>query len=155
MRLVLVFSGILAAVAAAGEAPRGTLLSTLTGRVDDAAAADRDDDEFADAGRRASPITMFPDGTRIVFNVTLAKPLEAFSNVIAIWHNLSDNDLTRMLWFAAKGNLWTLKAATILTCRRYPKLSIIISACGVACSPRLTISASSRTMLDFFRMKAY
>ena len=53
MRLVLVFSGILAAVAAAGEAPRGTLLSTLTGRVDDAAAADRDDDEFADAGRRA------------------------------------------------------------------------------------------------------
>ena len=57
MRLVLVFSGFLAAVAAAGAAPRGTLLSALTGRVDDAAAADRDDDEFADAGRRASPIT--------------------------------------------------------------------------------------------------
>ena len=49
MRLVLVFSGFLAAaVAAAGEAPRGTLLSALTGRVDDAAAANRDDDEFAD-----------------------------------------------------------------------------------------------------------
>ena len=49
MRLVLVFSGFLAAaVAAAGEAPRGTLLSALTGRVDDAAAPDRGDDEFAD-----------------------------------------------------------------------------------------------------------
>ena len=54
MRLALVFSGFLAlAVAATSDAPRGTLLSALTGRVDDAAAADRDDDEFADAGRRA------------------------------------------------------------------------------------------------------
>jgi hypothetical protein len=58
MRLALAFSGFLAAAVAAAtsDAPRGTLLSTLTGRVDDAAAADRDDDEFADAGRRASPI---------------------------------------------------------------------------------------------------
>ena len=48
MRLVLAFSGFLAATAAASDAARGTLLSTLTGRVDDAAAADRDDDEFAD-----------------------------------------------------------------------------------------------------------
>ena len=52
MRLVLVFSGFLAAVAA-GAAPRGTLLSTLSGRVDDAAAADRDDDEFADVAAPA------------------------------------------------------------------------------------------------------
>ena len=50
MRLVLVFSGFLAAAVAAAtsDAPRGTLLSALTGRVDDAAAPDRDDDEFAD-----------------------------------------------------------------------------------------------------------
>ena len=50
MRLVLVFSGFLAAAVASAtsDAPRGTLLSALTGRVDDAAAPDRDDDEFAD-----------------------------------------------------------------------------------------------------------
>ena len=40
MRLVLAFSGFLAAVACAAGDARGTLLSTLTGRVDDAAAAD-------------------------------------------------------------------------------------------------------------------
>ena len=40
MRLVLVFSGFLAAVAAAGDAPRGTLLSTL--------------------GKRTSPLTGAP-----------------------------------------------------------------------------------------------
>ena len=50
MRLVLVFSGFLAAAVAAAtsDAARGSILSTLTGRVDDAAAANRDDDEFAD-----------------------------------------------------------------------------------------------------------
>ena len=50
MRLVLVFSGFLAAAVASAtsDAPRGTLLSALTGRVDDAAAPDRGDDEFAD-----------------------------------------------------------------------------------------------------------
>ena len=50
MRLVLVFSGFLAAAVAAAtsDAPRGTLLSALPGRVDDAAAPDRGDDEFAD-----------------------------------------------------------------------------------------------------------
>ena len=53
MRLVLVFSGFLAAVTAASDAARGSLLSTLTGRVDDAAAADRDDDEFADVAAPA------------------------------------------------------------------------------------------------------
>ena len=53
MRLVLAFSGFLAATAAASDAARGTLLSTLTGRVDDAAAADRDDDEFADVAAPA------------------------------------------------------------------------------------------------------
>ena len=53
MRLVLAFSGFLAATAAASDAPRGTLLSTLTGRVDDAAAPDRDDDEFADVAAPA------------------------------------------------------------------------------------------------------
>ena len=53
MRLVLAFSGFLAATAAASDAARGTLLSTLTGRVDDAAAADRGDDEFADVAAPA------------------------------------------------------------------------------------------------------
>ena len=100
MRLVLVFSGFLAAAVASAtsDAPRGTLLSALTGRVDDdAAAPDRDDDEFADV---AAP--GFEGDAKNVSTVELwyqgaAKHFDDFS-FFAHWANPSKWNTTMMVW---------------------------------------------------------
>ena len=54
-----------------------------------------------------------PDGTSLIFDSKAFK-LGEFSTVLARWHDLSEKDTERIVWFAASGGPWTIRAATIL-----------------------------------------
>ena len=48
-----------------------------------------------------------PDGTSLIFDSKAFK-LGEFSTVLARWHDLSEKDTERIVWFAASGGPWTI-----------------------------------------------
>ena len=58
-------------------------------------------------------VDTLPDGTSLIFDSKAFK-LGEFSTVLARWHDLSEKDTERIVWFAASGGPWTIRAATIL-----------------------------------------